>query len=81
MSLTSQIQNKKLNQKNNVLFGLNPAVVKNVLANTSKQALIEQGLLIAETLSEPNLSANERSCLLSLYQFCKKQYKQKFHPK
>jgi len=61
------------------LFGLNPAVVKNVLANANKQALIEQGLLIGETLQEKGLSPNERQCLTHLYKFCKSQYKLKFH--
>jgi len=78
--MSSIIQNQKIkfNQKNNSLFGLNPAVVKARLTQCSKQVLVEQALLISQTLAEHGLSPNERQCLIHLYKFCKNQYKTKY---
>lgn len=82
--MSSIIQKQNLNLKpvsggaQRVLFGLNPAVVKARMHNLSKVQLVEQALLISEVLQDQNLRATERSCLLSLYKYCKTLYQSKY---
>jgi hypothetical protein len=61
------------------MYHINPAVIKSILASMPKKEFIIHARYIRRQAFKSEPGSNRRAMFVSLYQWCRVKYRQRFH--